>query len=149
MRQDRDYSRTFYVTEYALSKGIIEVKGCIIPDSTNSLGEVIREYGGKLLDALWPGGINGRALFHRPHWHETLEGAKARVVKVARAKLKSLDKQRAKVERLAAGEVSVVKSAALHTLRNLPKKAAKARKLGEESTLQGWADTIGGKAHES
>lgn len=78
---------TFYVTKYALSKGIIGVEGRVCDR-------------GSMLEAQWPGGLNGRMLFHGKDWHRYFGDAQAFAKKRRDEKLESLEKQIKRLERL-------------------------------------------------
>lgn len=92
--------RTYYITQYALTKGIHTVSGqlCI---SKRSDGSVLDDYGGRMIKA-------GDGYYHKPHWHETLEEANAQVAKMVSAKIASLDKQRKRLEELRLNGAKVV-----------------------------------------
>lgn len=86
--------KTFYITQYALTKGILVGQGRLC-ESRRSDGVLLDDYGGRMVSVIWPGGLNGEALFHKPDWHDTLEAAQERVAKMVAAKLATIDKQRA------------------------------------------------------
>lgn len=82
---------TAWVTKYALTEGILKM---LVEDSEHSPGMVTK--------------VNGTYLtaFHGNDWHRTPEDAIARAEQMRAAKLKSLDKQRARIAalRFAPGE---------------------------------------------
>ena len=88
--------KTYYVTKYALTKGIIEVSG-----------EVNNQ---KYLRAKWhyewPYGLNGVAYFHPRDWHESLDDAQERADEMLEKKLASLDRQ---IRKMKSTSVSVYK----------------------------------------
>lgn len=76
-----------YVTKYALTKGVI-----------------VRDVETTHIDSL----VTERSTcmcYHRPDWHETRAEAEAQVAKMIDARRKSLAKQLAALEKLAAGGV--------------------------------------------
>ena len=77
--------KTYYVTKYALTKGIIEVSGEVLSGDGN---------GGYLyLRAVWPGAPNGVARFYAPDWHERLDEAQARADQMVERRISSLNRQ--------------------------------------------------------
>lgn len=93
-------ARKVYVTKYALTDGIRE---CVV-DEESTASCMTPGW----LRVVWPGAPNGMASFSRDNWHETLEGAHLRVSAMVAAKLKSLDRQRSKLEKLASDGAKVV-----------------------------------------
>ena len=91
--------QTYYITKYALTGGIVKVKGYLC-ESRRTDGTLIDDYGGKMVSVVWVAGEYRleSATFHNPEWHTTLEAAQARVEEMKAAKLKSLRKQVAKLE---------------------------------------------------
>jgi hypothetical protein len=85
----------YYITQYALTKGIYEANG-----EVSSFG------GGSMIAVEWTGGR--RTTFHKPHWHATLEEAEAQVAKMVSAKIASLDKQRKRLETLRLNGAKVI-----------------------------------------
>ena len=85
--------RTLYITEYALTKGILVGQGFLC-ESRRADGVLLDDYGGRMVKVDWPGGPNDETVFHKPHWYDTLEEAKVRVAKMVAAKLVSVDKAR-------------------------------------------------------
>lgn len=73
----------YYITQYALTTGVYEISGRIIHSPT-LIADATREY----------------ILYHKPHWHETVEEAMAQAEKMRIAKIASLRKQMAKLEKL-------------------------------------------------
>jgi hypothetical protein len=76
--------QTYFITQYALTVGIVKVKG--------HLNE-------GFVSVVWEDSWSGRrAMFRKPDWHTTIEAAQDRVQAMKAAKLKSLRKQVAKLE---------------------------------------------------
>jgi hypothetical protein len=84
--------KTYYVTKYAIAGVILEVQG--------------REEGQSLV-YVNSGALNGISVVGPQHWHESLYAAQARAAEMARAKLKSLDRQRAKLNSIVENGASV------------------------------------------
>jgi len=73
-------SKIYYVTKYALTTGIMKIKGAEFADRPT------------MLDC-------GRGrYFHGNDWHTTMDAAEARVAIMVQAKFKSLRKQEAALE---------------------------------------------------
>lgn len=96
--------RKVYVTQYALTRGIIEAT--IDEEWTARVNARVGDSG--YVDVLWPGGMNGRAVFSGTEWSPTLEEAQASVREMVAVKLKSLEKQRVRLEKLAKDGAKVV-----------------------------------------
>jgi hypothetical protein len=77
---------TVFVTQYALRGGIKEV-------------ELIETDGGMAV-VKWEGALNGQWYFHGKGWHRTREAAVERAEEMRVAKIASLRKQIAKLEKL-------------------------------------------------
>jgi hypothetical protein len=80
--------KTFYVTKYALTVGILEVQG-EDPDDGNTPGLL------SFLD-----GKGFRSYAYGRNWHRTLEGAQARAYEMRNTKLASIAKQAKKIRLL-------------------------------------------------
>lgn len=102
IRTDVGEPRKVYVTKYALTKGIRE---CAINERWTDAADEASS-GRVCVD--WENGFNGVLGLARGEWQPTIEAAQARVSEMVAAKLKSLDKQRAKLERLARDGAKVV-----------------------------------------
>lgn len=80
-----------YVTKYALTQGILIVRDGVIDHYADGAG---------IFRMMLTVRTNYVPLhFHGDDWHESLESAQAKANKMLAAKLKSLDKQRAKLEK--------------------------------------------------
>lgn len=79
---------TAYVTKYALTEGILKM---LVEDCFDTSPDMVRKVNGKYLTT-----------FHGENreWHRTLEGAVKRAKEMQAAKLKSIDKQRARIAAL-------------------------------------------------
>ncbi|XXX79243.1 hypothetical protein WMF30_10755 [Sorangium sp. So ce134] len=82
-----------YVTRYALTDGIRRCE--------------VRSEDPRWFYVAWPGAPSYGVMVYRIDAHETLEAAQARAKEMAQKKLKSLAKQAAKLEKLAALGVKV------------------------------------------
>lgn len=71
--------KTFWVTKYALTAGILEVQG-ENPEGNDP----------KYLSFLDENGLNGRSAVYGRDWHRTLDGAQARAYEMRDAKLASI-----------------------------------------------------------
>lgn len=91
--------QTYYITKYALTGGIVKVKGYLC-ESRRTDGTLVDDYGGNLISVVWAARRFGAATanFHKGEWHTTLEAAQDRVQAMKAARLKSLRKQVAKLE---------------------------------------------------
>jgi len=79
--------RTVYVTKYALSEGII-------------CSDVIRDYGRGMLALRQQGLPSGSSIYTQKDWAPTATAALARAEEIRVAKIASLKKQIAKLEKL-------------------------------------------------
>ncbi len=91
--------QTYYITKYALTGGIVKVKGRLC-ESRRADGTLVDDYGGTMVKVVWVAVRFGTdtATFHKGEWHTSLEAAQDRVQEMKAAKLKSLRKQVAKLE---------------------------------------------------
>lgn len=79
-----------WITKYALTQGVITaVNVRVLSDHPNLIG-------------IEQDGFPRWTYFHKPDWHETETEAGNRVMHMVNARLKSLDKQRTKLEQLRA-----------------------------------------------
>lgn len=78
----------FFITKYAMTKGIIEADG-----------ERCTSSGSPDMIAVGPKNIL-RQYYHREDWHRTRESAVKRANEMRSAKLKSIDKQRKRIAAL-------------------------------------------------
>jgi hypothetical protein len=69
-----------YITKYALTEGIKEFDGKQVSDKIALIGSGSHS-----------------SFVRKPHWHLTIEEAKAQALKMVRAKIASMDKQIAKL----------------------------------------------------
>lgn len=92
--------RTVFVTKYALTDGIIE---CETLESDHN--------GEKYQFVKWLGGCNGRKLFTKHEWRPTLFEAQERAREMAKSRLKSLEKQRKRLEAIVRDGVKVKEQA--------------------------------------
>jgi hypothetical protein len=69
-----------YFTKYALTGGISEHEGIIMPNEPSMFAPDKKP-------------LDYRIYFHKPDWHETWEGAFARAEGMRQAKIVSLEKQ--------------------------------------------------------
>jgi hypothetical protein len=83
--------RHVWVTKYALSTGIV---GCVVDSSWTSKCSDGGVY------VKWDGGLNGVLKVSKSEYADKLEEAQAQVKAEATRKLASLDKQRAKIEKI-------------------------------------------------
>ena len=92
-------NQTYYITKYALTGGIVKVKGRLC-ESRRPDGTLVDDYGGTMDKGVWVAVRFGTdtATFHKGEWHTTLEAAQDRVQAMKSAKLKFLRKQVAKLE---------------------------------------------------
>ena len=83
-----DNDQTYFITQYALTVGVVKV-----------MGHPQEGFEGRTVSVVWQDSWSGRrAMFRKPDWHTTLEAAQDRVQAMKAAKLKSLRKQVAKLE---------------------------------------------------
>ncbi len=75
---------TAFITKYALTRGIIEEE---VEDCFDTRSTMVR-------------GADRRSYYHENDWHQSREQAIARAEKMRADKLKSLDKQRKRIEGL-------------------------------------------------
>ena len=93
-------NQTYYITKYALTGGIVKVKGRLC-ESRRADGTLVDDYGGTMVEVVWAAAARfgtATATFYKDEWHTTLEAAQDRVQEMKAAKLKSLRKQVAKLE---------------------------------------------------
>lgn len=84
--------QTYFITKYALTTGVMKVMGHLCEPP-------IRGGVSNMVSTVTSGDWSGRrTLFHKPHWHTTLEDAEARVAVMVQAKFKALRKQEAALE---------------------------------------------------
>lgn len=101
--------QTYYITKYALTGGIMKVKGYLC-ESRRPDGVLVDDYGGKMVSVVWvpdPSFGSGSTLFHKPEWHTTLEAAQSRLEEMKAAKLRSLRKQVDKLEGLCVSSMPI------------------------------------------
>lgn len=89
--QDKESLKTYYITKYALTKGILEVEGVV-------------EEKGYMSPPLYAKGHYG--YFYKPDYHETLEEAIKQACTMRIEKVKSLEKQ---IEKLQTKDLTKVK----------------------------------------
>jgi len=80
---------TVWITKYALTAGIQE---CELISFVGGTGTKLA------VDVKWPGGYNNEAMFFGTDWHDTKEKAIADAIKKRDRKIKSLEKQIAKLK---------------------------------------------------
>jgi hypothetical protein len=78
-----------WITQYALTSGVLELNASLRSDVHEGLIEVTKL-----------GAFGFQKLYHKPHWHASLEEAQARVRVMIAAKRKSLAKELAKLDEL-------------------------------------------------
>lgn len=78
-----------YVTKYALTQGVL-VRELI--DTYNGTSAIVEENGGNL--------SNNRSMYHPGEWHKTMNKANAKAESMRKAKIASLQKQIAKLEKM-------------------------------------------------
>ena len=76
---------TFFVTKYALTKGILQIRGRVCEPS---YGRMLQQDG------------KSNAYFHGQDWHTTLEEARMRASEMRVARIKALKRELAKLEAL-------------------------------------------------
>ena len=91
MRKENDeVIAKVWITKYALTDGVKVAFNATVES----------EISASLLSVPSKGGMNGTFLVHKPHWHQTEAETMARLEKMVLAKLKSVEKQKAKLEAL-------------------------------------------------
>lgn len=86
-------TETFYISKYALSIGIVKVRGRRTETSNG-------------VSVCWAAGWSGQAHFYKEEWHTTLDAAQTQATKMRAGKIKSLQKQLAKLQAATSVKVS-------------------------------------------
>lgn len=78
-------NKTYWITKYALTKGIFPVQGVVFGEKRNMLAQT---------------GVRFQTFFHNNEFHDNFEDARARAMDMQQKKIASLQKQLDKITSL-------------------------------------------------